>query len=244
MSRGIRIVGVTLAGDEVVDVVLPHGADPSDELHRRGWSMTGVRQAFTPSDEEGVTIQVSVVAEVGEERHTTWVPATSGERPPEGVDAVVVQRLAAYAVVVRDGLVLATRLAADVRGAAHRWTLPGGGVDPGEDPATGLRREVWEETGQYLGEIRLLDLLTSHWVGQAPDGTWEDYQVVRLVYAATVPEPGPLVVHDQGGTTSEAAWLDVDALAPHQRAPLLAADRWLTWRAAAGDQGLRGPRQP
>ena len=27
------------------------------------------------------------------------------------------------------------------------WVLPGGGIDPGEDPETAALREVWEETG-------------------------------------------------------------------------------------------------
>ncbi|MGH8924396.1 MAG: NUDIX hydrolase [Acidimicrobiia bacterium] len=34
---------------------------------------------------------------------------------------------------------------------AGYWTLPGGGLDWGEDPSDGLRREFFEETGPASG---------------------------------------------------------------------------------------------
>ena len=56
------------------------------------------------------------------------------------------QRLAAYALVLRDDAVLLTRNSA--RGPRPgTWTLPGGGVDHGEPPAVAVAREVREETG-------------------------------------------------------------------------------------------------
>ena len=241
MTRDIRIEGVTLTGDTVASFVLPHGADPSEQLQARGWNLTGVTHAFTPPGSDGVTIRLAVVAEVdGGDRHTTWALTATGEILPDGVEPIVVQRIAAYAVIPRGDETLLTRLAPSVRGAAGRWTLPGGGIDRGEDPSVAVRREVWEETGQHLGEIHLLDVSTSHWIGQAPSGEWEDYQVVRLVYAATVPHPGPLVVHDAGGTTAECAWIADSTLAEEERAPLLRGGQWLSWRAAADG---RWPRE-
>ncbi|MDV7141250.1 NUDIX hydrolase [Tropicimonas sp. TH_r6] len=48
-----------------------------------------------------------------------------------------------YAVLERGGLVLLTHQAAPV----PELQLPGGGIDPGEQPLAALHREVLEETG-------------------------------------------------------------------------------------------------
>lgn len=50
------------------------------------------------------------------------------------------------AAIVRAGRVLATRRTRPPE-AAGRWELPGGKVDPGEDPEQALVREIREELG-------------------------------------------------------------------------------------------------
>lgn len=70
-----------------------------------------------------------------------------------------VPRLAASAVLVRDGRVLLVRRVGGP--AAGLWSLPGGHVEPGETAETAALREVREETGLAanlvgrLGEHRL-----------------------------------------------------------------------------------------
>jgi 8-oxo-dGTP pyrophosphatase MutT (NUDIX family) len=63
-------------------------------------------------------------------------------------------RLAAYAVCVEDGRVLLARHLLPDGGS--RWTLPGGGVEHGEDPFDAVIREVAEETGCSAVVDRLL----------------------------------------------------------------------------------------
>lgn len=56
-------------------------------------------------------------------------------------------RVAAYAIIVQDDEMLFCRLSSRVPQAEGKWTLPGGGIEFGEDPQDTVVREVQEETG-------------------------------------------------------------------------------------------------
>ena len=69
--------------------------------------------------------------------------------PTGGSDAAVdrpMTRVGAYALCLRDGRVLLARMGASTLDVGM-WTLPGGGIDWGEDPAAAVLRELGEETG-------------------------------------------------------------------------------------------------
>ncbi|NEX48070.1 NUDIX hydrolase [Pseudotabrizicola algicola] len=57
-----------------------------------------------------------------------------------------------YAVLLRGDRVLTTHQAEPL----PEYQLPGGGIDPGENPIPALHREVFEETGWKLAVIRRL----------------------------------------------------------------------------------------
>lgn len=212
---------------EVARFVLDHGVDPVRELARRGW--VDPRLADARREPDGPLL-LDFVVRAGAAVRTAEapVPRDAGLRVAPGEQAHPYQRIAAYAVVASDRGLLLTELSA-LTSAPGRWTLPGGGLDPGEDPQEALHREVWEESGQRVESVRLLDVQTSHWIGRAPSGRLEDFHAVRIVYAAWCPDPTDPVVHDVGGSTASVLWVPLDELeryhlgrtfAPHVR-------RWL-----------------
>lgn len=229
MSVTIRAVDPD--GLELCTVPLPHGGDPRAVLDHCGYTWLGVKRAWFGEDGR------LVIEAVAGDRPTPE-PTTGPTSPPVESDKDVRlapgelprvrQRIAAYALVETERGVLLTELSEKVRAAAGRWTLPGGGLDEGEDPRTGLIREVWEETGQHVTDIELVDVRTGHWVGVAPDGHVEDFHSVRLVHTARCAEPTDAVVHDLDGSTSAAAWVPRTQLEDYPLAPML-EDTLTTW---------------
>ena len=73
-----------------------------------------------------------------------------GEPPRRDVDYRL--RPGAYAILPRDGRLLVTHQTAPV----PELQLPGGGIDPGEQPLQALHREVFEETGWRIARPRRL----------------------------------------------------------------------------------------
>ena len=116
------------------------------------------------------------------------------------------QRLAAYALVLRDEHVLLTRISA--RGHhSGQWTLPGGGIGHGESPRLGLEREVREECGVPCVVGELLDVHDLHFGGTAPSGRDEDFHGVHLIFVARVPDDAEPRVLEVDGTTDAVAWV-------------------------------------
>lgn len=124
------------------------------------------------------------------------------------------QRVAAYAIIVREDQILLSQLAPHIS-ADGAWTLPGGGVDHGENPRDALLREIVEETGldALVGETARV--YSAHLPGVWRDGAQIDAHALRIVYDGWVPigAPAPRVV-EVGGSTVAAAWhplADVEA---------------------------------
>ena len=117
-----------------------------------------------------------------------------------------VQRVAAYAVIIRDDRILLSRLAARLT-SKELWTLPGGGVEHGEDPRIAVVREVHEETGLDVEIGETAQVYSMHNRNNWRQGRRVDAHAVRIVYDGWVPvdAPEPQVV-EVDGSTEEAAW--------------------------------------
>lgn len=203
---GVEVPG----GSPVLSFALGHGEDPYQTVWERGFKVVRPLSATGTVEDLTVTLQVSqhrrpIVPRGPQRIRTTLRPEERHGRP------VVRQRLAAYALVVSSRGLLATEFSSRTA-VAGMWGLPGGGIDPGENPAATVQREVFEETGQTIEVLRFLDMQSDHWIGHSPTGVVEDFHAVRLIYAARCEDPGDPVVHDVGGTTSSCRWVAPDHL--------------------------------
>jgi 8-oxo-dGTP diphosphatase len=122
------------------------------------------------------------------------------------------QRVAAYAVILRDGHMLLSRLSPSVT-TEELWTLPGGGLDHGEDPRDAVVREVHEETGLEARVGETARVYSAHLPGVWRDGRRVDAHALRIVYDGWVPvdAPEPRVL-EVDGSTMEAAWKPIQAV--------------------------------
>jgi ADP-ribose pyrophosphatase YjhB (NUDIX family) len=122
------------------------------------------------------------------------------------------QRPAAYALVRRGDAILLTRISAT---GSHTgsWTLPGGGIEHGESPHEAVAREAREETGLEVEVGNLLGVHDVRFSGTAPNGRFEDFHGIHLLFAAEVAADAEPRVVEQGGTTDAVAWVRVDDVA-------------------------------
>lgn len=116
-------------------------------------------------------------------------------------------RLAAYALCTDDaGRILLCRIARGYPSAGY-WTLPGGGVSFGEDPADTVRRELTEETG-LTGLPTGLAFVHSGGGVNHGDGDDQPWHAVRIVYHVAV--TGGELRDEVDESTDRAAWWRIE----------------------------------
>ena len=134
----------------------------------------------------------------------------AGETAPDGrglADTKRVVRFGSYGVVTdsRDRVLLSL-IAEGYPGAGH-WHLPGGGTDWGEQPAEGLLREVYEESGQLGVVTGLVGVGARHTpAALGPEGEPLDWYTVRAVFNVYVANPSEPRVTESAGSTGQSRW--------------------------------------
>lgn len=138
-------------------------------------------------------------------------------------------RVGAYAVIIRRGAILLTHFNAP---EATGWTLPGGGLEAGEDGERAAQREVLEETGFRVALERLLGVDSAQIPASARiDGRRRHLHFLRLIYRARV--VAGTLRREVGGSTDDVCWFELREVPSLERVDLVDIGVRL-WRA---DQG-------
>ena len=115
-------------------------------------------------------------------------------------------REGAYAVAILDGRILLVRIAPSFPLEGH-WSLPGGGIHPGEHPKDTLVREVYEETGLTLDSYVLAGVDTE---ALEPLAGRPFTHAVRFIYRCET--SGDPAVVEEDGSAEITAWIPLDDL--------------------------------
>lgn len=109
-------------------------------------------------------------------RNTSWLSSTKQLQPANAAAAVIVTESGRYLLQLRDDL--------DWIFYPGHWGLFGGAVDPGEDAATAVRRELAEELGLMVDadQLRYFTRTTFDWSFAGLNAT------ERMFFELTIPD--------------------------------------------------------
>lgn len=131
----------------------------------------------------------------------------------------VLERVAARGVVLRDRQLLLLYTA-----RYDDYSLPGGGVDAGEDVRAALCRELEEETGarnvRVVAEFGRIDEARPHW------GAHDAMRMQSFVYVCTVDDvlDAPRMEDYEHANGMRPVWIDVDEAIVHNRGTMARAE--------------------
>ncbi|MFC9660586.1 NUDIX hydrolase [Nocardia sp. NPDC127606] len=125
-------------------------------------------------------------------------------------------RIAAYGVCLEQDRVLLARHVAE--SGETIWTLPGGGVEHGEDPFDAVTRELSEETG-YEGVVERLLGVDSRVIPAVVAHAGVEHQNIGIFYRVRV--IGGRLRAEPNGATVEPTWTPTSEVAYLRRSSLV-----------------------
>ena len=108
-------------------------------------------------------------------------------------------RIAAYGLVLQNQRILLCRISDQITRDPERWTLPGGGLNFGEDPVEAMTREVSEETGLIVRSRGLAGIDSFLREDEA-----HAFQGIRIIYHTEL--IGGTLTNELDGSTDLCAW--------------------------------------
>lgn len=143
-------------------------------------------------------------------------------------------RVGAYGLIIEEDSILLVHF--NALGTSH-WTLPGGGLELGEDGEAAAVREIKEETGYHVALVGLLGVDSVQILpGDRLDGRKKHLHSLRLIYEARTID-GELKRED-GGSTDDAAWFRLEDVPELERSSLVEVGIDLWQSAGIGTQPL------
>ncbi len=113
----------------------------------------------------------------------------------------MIQQIGVKAIIEKDNKILLLKRSEKYEHLTDEWDIPGGRINFGEEPEEGLKREIEEETGLALEEIKeILDVSTVF--------KNEEKQIVRITYLCTVKEGKDNISNEH----TEMQWLEKEEI--------------------------------
>lgn len=117
-------------------------------------------------------------------------------------------RICANGIIEYQGKYLICKMPQNKGVYPGQWAIPGGGIDPGETMEQALAREIWEEVGLKIHQIRPLLFSDEHKDKLKPNGTAEKIYMIFLVFTCQA-QTNKVQINDE---FEDYAWVSLDQI--------------------------------